>query len=98
MKAHVKGVNRIPLINGSGVFEQGLRYLEELMVGFMEEMTLYLCSSCINHSGRIYRRALAGENLKVGGEVCWEGGNATSRNGRYYEAGAIICHQNYSKI
>lgn len=66
VKASVKRLNRIPVVDGPGVIEQRLQYLEELINGGIQEMTPYLCSQAINHSQTFHRRALAEEDMEVG--------------------------------
>lgn len=54
-KAAVKRVNRILLVEGPGVGQQRLEYLETVLRGAVAEITAYLCSQTINHCTRIHR-------------------------------------------
>lgn len=66
VKAAIKRFNRVPVVNGPGVIEQRLHYLESLIAGAEQEITPYLCSQAIGHSHAFHRKALAEEDMQVG--------------------------------
>lgn len=66
VKAAIKRMNRVPFVDGPGIMEQRLQYVENSIRVALEEITPYLCTSAINHSVRHHRRALNLENMEVG--------------------------------
>lgn len=66
VKAAVKRNNRTPVVDGPGVIEQRMKYLEDTINRALPDMTPYLCTQCINHTIGLHRRGLALENMHVG--------------------------------
>lgn len=66
LKATVKIINRIPIVNGPGIIEKRVVYLERAITTALGQITPHICTQAIIHASKFYRRALALEDMPVG--------------------------------